>query len=60
MTLLKNNLNFNFTNPLRYHIIVLLSFTQAPVAQLDRVVVSEAIGRGFKSLQVRSIRLYSI
>ena len=27
--------------------------TQAPVAQLDRVVASEAIGRGFESLRAR-------
>src|SRR5690606_17153993 len=29
------------------------SFKYAPVAQLDRVVASEAIGRGFESLQAR-------
>ena len=28
----------------------------APVAQLDRVVASEAIGRGFESLRARQFR----
>ncbi len=40
---------------MRHHLSTILSENKAPVAQLDRVLVSEAKGRGFDSRRARHI-----
>lgn len=46
--LLKSPAYLNYTPPS----FILTYFQQAPVAQLDRVTVSEAVGRAFESRRV--------
>jgi hypothetical protein len=40
---------------MRHHLSTILSENKAPVAQLDRVLVSEAKGRGFDSRRAHHI-----